>query len=96
MRFIIGLVLGLGIGLAAALLLAPEKRQRREGEPFSEEESGAREPGDDHDVLVSIRQAMQRVQEQVQEAWEEARQAAHEAEEEMRGRYERSVPKPKR
>ncbi len=97
MRFIIGLLLGLGIGLAAALLLAPEKGQRRrEGEPLSEEESGAAELGEDHNALAALQRAMWRLQEQVQEAWEEARQAAQDAEEEMRARYQRAVPKPKR
>ncbi len=97
MRFIIGLLMGLGIGLAAALLLAPEKGQRRkEREPFSEEASGAGELGEDHDALAGLRRAMRGLQEQVQEAWEEARQAAQEAEKEMRARYQRSVPKPNR
>ena len=97
MRFVIGLLLGLGIGLAAALLLAPEKGQRpREGEPPDEEAFDAGELGEDHDAVAGLRRAMQRLQEQVQEAWGEARQAAQEAERDMRARYERAVPKPKR
>ena len=97
MRFIIGLLLGLGIGLVAALLLAPEKSQRRrEGEPPGEEMSGAGELGEGQDALVGLRRAMRGLQEQVQEAWEEARQAAQEAEKEMRARYERTVSKSKR
>jgi gas vesicle protein len=97
MRFIIGLLLGLGIGLAAALLLAPEKGQRRrEEEPLSEKASGVAELGEDHDALVGLRRAMRGLQDQVQKAWEEAREAAQEAEQEMRARYQRSVPKPKR
>ncbi len=97
MRFIIGLLLGLGIGLAAALLLAPEKGQRRrEEEPLSDEASGAGELGEDHDTLAGVRRAMRGLQEQVQEAWEEARKAAQEAEREMRARYQRAVPKPNR
>lgn len=97
MRFIIGLLLGLGIGLAAALLLAPEKGQRRRQDgPPSEEASGAGELGEDHNALAGLQRAMRGLQEQVQEAWEEARQAAQEAEQEMRTRYQRAVPKPKR
>lgn len=97
MRFIIGLALGAGIGLAAALLLAPEKRHARgEGESSGENASGVGEPGEDHNALVGLRRAMQGLQEQVQEAWKEARQAAQEAEQEMRARYERSVPNTKR
>jgi gas vesicle protein len=94
MRFIIGLLLGLGVGLAAALLLAPEKGQRRrEGDPLSEEAAGSGELGKDHDALVGLQRAMRGLQAQVQEAWEEARQTAQEAEQEMRARYERAVPK---
>jgi len=96
MRFIIGLLLGLGIGLVAALLLAPEKGQRRQGEPPGEEASGAGELGEDRDALAGLQRAMRGLQEQVQEAWEEARQAAQEAEREIRARYERTVSKPKR
>jgi gas vesicle protein len=94
MRFIIGLLLGLGIGMAAALLLAPEKGQRRrDEEPLGEEASGAGEMGEDHDALVGLQRAMRGLQEQVQQAWEEARKAAQEAEKEMRARYQRAVPK---
>jgi len=97
MRFIIGLLLGLGIGLVAALLLAPEKGQRRrEGEPPGEEASGAVGLGEGQDALAGLQRAMRGLQEQVQEAWEEARQAAQEAEREIRARYERTVSKPKR
>lgn len=97
MRFIIGLLLGLGAGFAVALLLAPERgERRREGEPPSEEGAGTRWPGEDHDALAGLRRAMRGLQEQVQEAWGEARQAAEEAEREMRARYERTVSKPKR
>ena len=97
MRFIIGLLLGLGIGLVVALLLAPAKGQRRrQGEPPSEEASGAGELGEDHNALAGLQRVMWGLQEQVQEAWEEARQATQEAEQEMRARYQRAVPKPKR
>jgi gas vesicle protein len=94
MRFIIGLLVGLGVGLAAALLLAPEKGQRRrEGDPLSDEASGVQELGEDRDALAGLQRAMRGLQEQVQEAWQEARKAAQEAEREMRNRYERAVPK---
>ncbi len=92
MRFIIGLLLGLGVGFAAALLLAPEKgRWQREAEPPGEESFG-----EDHDTMAGLRRAMRGLQEQVEEAWKEARQAADEAEKEMRTRYERTVSKRRR
>ena len=92
MRFIIGLLLGFGIGLAAALLMAPRKgRLHGEGAPEGEESGGGF--GSNHDAMAGLRRSMQALQEQVQEAWEEARVAAREAEEKMRARYERTVPK---
>ena len=96
MRFIIGLLLGFGIGFVGALLLAPEKRERREGAPPGEEPAGEAGFGENHDSLAGLRRAMRGLQEQLQEAWEEAREAAQEAEEEMRARYQRTVPKRKR
>ena len=96
MRFIIGLLLGLGIGFAGALLLAPEKRERREGAPGGEEPAGEEAFAENHDSLAALRRAMRGLQEQLQEAWGEAREAAQEAEEEMRTRYKRTVPKRKR
>jgi gas vesicle protein len=93
MRFIIGLLLGLGVGFVGALLLAPEKRERREGAPPSEEPIGEEAFAGNHDTLAGLRRAMRGLQEQMQEAWEEAREAAQEAEEEMRARYRRTVPK---
>ncbi len=96
MRFIIGLLLGLGIGFGAALLLAPTKGQRTAGEPGDEDAPEERGFGENHDTMAGLRRAMRGLQEQVQEAWEEARQAAQEAEREMRARYQRAVPKAKR
>ena len=93
MRFIIGLLLGLGIGFAGALLLAPEKRERREGAPGGEEPAGEEAFAENHDSLAALRRAMRGLQEQLQDAWGEAREAAQEAEEEMRTRYQRTVPK---
>ena len=72
MRFIIGLLLGLGIGFSAALLLAPERGRLREGAP-SPEETTSEGFGGNHDSMAGLRRAMQALQEQVQEAWEEAR-----------------------
>lgn len=95
MRFIIGLLLGLGIGFAGALLLAPERGRLREDAP-SGEETPSEGFGENHDSMAGLRRAMKGLQEQVQEAWDEARQAAQEAEKELRQRYERTVSKPER
>ncbi|MEE8346073.1 MAG: hypothetical protein V3S20_01875 [Dehalococcoidia bacterium] len=95
MRFIIGLLLGLGIGFSGALLLAPKRGRLREGAP-SDEETPSEGLGENHDSMAGLRRAMKGLQEQVQEAWDEARQAAQEAEKELRQRYERTVSKPER
>ena len=97
MRFIFGLLLGFGIGLAAALLMAPEKGAwRREEERPGEEGDLEERLGENHDAMAGLRRAMRGLQGQVQEAWEEAREAAQEAEKELRARYERTVTKGKR
>ncbi len=97
MRFIFGLVLGFGIGLAAALLMAPEKGAWRREEQRPGEEGDLEERlGENHDAMAGLRRAMRGLQGQVQEAWEEAREAAQEAEKELRARYERTVSKGKR
>ncbi len=95
MRFIIGLLLGLGIGFAAAVLFAPERGRLREGAP-SDEETTSEGFGENHDSMAGLRRAMKGLQEQVQEAWQEAWQAAREAEKQLRADYERTVSKPKR
>ncbi len=94
MRFIFGLFLGFGIGLAAALLMAPEKGAwRREDERPGEEGDLEERLGENHDAMAGLRRAMRGLQGQVQEAWEEARETAQEAEKELRARYERTVSK---
>lgn len=100
MRFIIGLLLGLGVGFAAALLLAPDRGAlRREEEGKGGEEAGPEGEsafGVNHDTMAALRRTMRSLQRQVQEAWEEAGKAAEEAEREMRARYERSLSRGRR
>lgn len=89
MRFLLGLIIGLALGLAGAILFAPETgRLQRERE--EQEEGQRRVFAENGDAAAGLRKALSRLQEQVQEAWEEARVAAKEAEDEMRARYERS------
>ena len=98
MRFIIGLIMGLASGLAAALLLAPERVQHRqeEEEPLGGEAPSGDWLGEDNETLARLRRATQGLREQVREAWQEARQAAQEAEEEIRARYHQGAPKARR
>ena len=89
MRFLLGLIIGLALGFAGAILLAPEKG-RLHGEREEQEEGRRRVFSENGDAAAGLRKALERLQEQVQEAWQEARVAAKEAEEEMRARYEKS------
>ena len=94
MGFRTGFILGLLIGAAWALLIAPSKgeetRQRLGAALVGQDEEGlaARGKGD---PLARVNQALRALRQQVQEAWEAAREAAHEAEEEMRKRYQETI-----
>jgi hypothetical protein len=79
MKFVIGVLLGFGIGFAGALLLAPEKKERQ-WTPTSHVNGSPEKNG-----LVGT------LRERVKEAMGEAREAKKEAERQMVDRYERSV-----
>ncbi len=88
MRFLLGLLLGFGVGLAAAILFAPDKngktRRWPEGHPArltAVSRNGDRNAGGVQGVVRSV-------QERLNEAWDEARKASSEAEREMTARYE--------
>lgn len=88
MRFLLGIVIGFGIGFAGAILFAPEKKKEQpDWLPASARsqlgENGHREPG--------VRGLMASIKKRVGEAMEEAREAQRRAEREMMERYERSV-----
>jgi len=83
MRFVFGVVLGFGIGFAAAILLAPEKT-KKEPQWTPRSQSEAESPNGANRVVGTIK-------ERVNEAMSEARQARKDAEREMRARYERTV-----
>lgn len=96
MRFVLGILIGFGIGFALAVLFAPESKGRRSP---SEERGGPQPlPGDDResDIMASLRRAMRALREQIDEAMEEAKKAAAEAEGEMRSRYEKAAGKQSR
>ena len=81
MRFILGILLGFGVGFAGAVLFAPEKKPEPEfipGRPQHRNGSG----GLLDDVRVRLKEAMS-----------EAKQAREQAEREMRDRYQRAVRK---
>lgn len=79
MRFVFGVLLGFGIGFAAAILFAPEKgKKEKQWTPPSQE-------GEPANGLVGT------IRGRVSEAMGEAREARKQAEREMMERYERTV-----
>ncbi len=87
MRFVVGLLLGLGLGFAGALLLAPRRDDRQEALEEGVEEQ--------RDALSALRAGIEDARKKAGEAMREARQAAREAEEEMRERYRRQAKLPR-
>ena len=100
MRFITGLLIGLGIGFVAAILFAPEKSKRHEEHlwqaPPEEGPEAAAAAAQNHDFLAPLRQAVRSLRVQAEEAWAEAVVAADEAEKEMRARYQRMARRARR
>ena len=81
MRFVIGVLIGLAVGLAGAILFAPEKKRR----PWPEGHPAQSLNGDQSGGLKG---ALRTLQDHVNEAWEEARVAAEAKEQEMRAKLE--------
>ncbi len=79
MRFILGLLIGIGIGFAASVLLAPAKDETADGRSA---ESGANGAGGS---------AFEGLRKQFDEAMGEAKKAQREAEEKMTERYRQIV-----
>lgn len=94
MRFVIGLLLGLGIGFAGAILLAPERPRNgeRHRPPTAEEEAPA--PGGNHRAAGGLQSFMESLRAHLDEAMSEAKKASTEAEKEMRARYQKMARRP--
>lgn len=90
MRFIMGLLLGFGIGFAAAILFAPERPQkpavRRPGAPA---EAGEPAAAGNHQGASGLQSFMRTLRKRLDEALAEAKEASADAEREMRARYQR-------
>jgi gas vesicle protein len=81
MRFVIGVVIGFAVGIAGAILFAPEKKKG----PWPEGHPAQSLNGDQRGGLKG---AIRTLQDHVNEAWEEARVAAEAKEKEMRAKLE--------
>ena len=82
MRFILGLVIGFGIGFGGAVLLAPEKKKPAPARSSAEPPTFAGKNGSG-----SLRSVMDTVKERLSEAMSEAKAAKKQAEAEMEQRY---------
>jgi len=80
MRFLLGVVLGFGVGFAGSVLLAPKKKEEADWAPGQPQASKNGADG-----------ILETVKERVAQAMSEARDARKQAEREMRDRYERTV-----
>lgn len=84
MRFVLGVVIGLGIGFAGAVLFAPEKKKQRPEFPNRVISQATGANGHKRGLMSTVR-------ERLDEAMSEAGEARRQAEREMTERYERSV-----
>ena len=80
MRFILGILIGLGLGFAIALLFAPKKQERATWKPRSA-----------HDPDAPRGNWIDSVRDRFDEALMEADEARKETEQEMRSRYDKAV-----
>jgi gas vesicle protein len=80
MRFLLGVVLGFGVGFAGSVLFAPEKTKEADWVPGQPQASKNGSGG----ILDTVK-------ERVTQAMSEAKDARKQAEREMRDRYERTV-----
>ncbi|MEX1194356.1 MAG: YtxH domain-containing protein [Dehalococcoidia bacterium] len=86
MRFVLGVLIGFGIGFAGAVLFAPEKAKPTVtgGSLGLQATNGS----------GGVKSAFDAVRKQLDEARTEARKAQRDAEKELTERYERSVSRP--
>ena len=89
MPFVVGIVIGFGIGFAGAILLAPEKSKRDTWPAHMPRASTAEGDGNHQDSRLAG--LMENLRERINEATKEAREAKRAKEREMMERYERSV-----
>ena len=89
MRFLLGIAIGFGIGIAGAVLLAPPKKDRPHWPSrVLEQAAGAQQNGHSSSLMETVRQRLN-------EALSEANDARKQAEQEMTERYQRTIGKRK-
>jgi gas vesicle protein len=88
-RFVIGLLIGAGIGFAGVVLFAPAHRQAEERREPPAEAAGEEEAT----MMGRARELLRSARERVNEALSEAKEASREAEREMMAAYEGGVPR---
>lgn len=94
MRFVFGVLLGLAVGFAGAILFAPQASPLRQaGKDGADDVAGdaIRRFGGNSDKGRQLNGAMKSLRRRVNEAMDEAKKAAEEAEKEVRARFEEMV-----
>jgi len=94
MRFVIGLLIGFGVGMAGAILFAPDRSKRIEATWTASPGASGNGLSQNGNTMSAIRRALRSLQDQFNTAMEEAKQASEETEAEMRARYEKAAGKP--
>jgi gas vesicle protein len=90
MRFLLGLLLGVAVGLAAYLLLSPARKE--EVRRRLQDMAGSQ----DATLLRPLRRAAEEAAAGARQAWQEAQRTARQAEQEMLQRYQRLRQTPRR
>jgi gas vesicle protein len=88
MRFLLGLLIGIGLGFVVAILFAPERKKRAEWYPPGMEPPAANGSRNGAGALEELRAALR---DRLSTATNEAKKAHNDAEQEMVERYERAV-----
>jgi len=93
MRFVIGLLIGLGLGFVATVLFASNRREKKQPEWAVGPEGELEYVGSGNGPVDTLQQKVSSLRERFNEALEEAREAQQEAEQEMQARFEKATGK---
>ncbi|HUF54260.1 MAG TPA: hypothetical protein VMR52_10875 [Dehalococcoidia bacterium] len=90
MQFVLGVVIGVGVGFAASVLLAPDKTKQQAAAPRGGS-LGRPVYANGANGSHGFKSVVENVRKQLDEAMSEAKKAQKEAEAELTARYERMV-----
>ena len=93
MRFVLGIVLGFGVGLGGAILFAPEKKKQDPDWLPAQARASVSGNGATKQSETGIKGVVATVKQRIDEAMTEAREAQKKAERDMLDRYDRTIGK---